>query len=504
MVKRKSEDAQLSARATNGKNARFAEAAKPSKPAKKSASTKPTNASAKPIVATKDTKSESKSASVSIQVVTGSYERVLHGFAATVSEDALQSESPEEEQKEPTYSDTFLFAAHSSAVRCLALSAPNEAHKRVLATGSTDERINLFNLSTSPPLVSNRPQLPTLSATSVIENPRNKELGSLLHHARSVNKLQFPTRGKLFSAADDNTVAISRTRDWTVLSTIKCPIPKAVGRPSGDTAGPGEVPTGVNDFAIHPSMKVMVTVGKGERCMRLWNLVTGKKAGVLNFDKSLLQAAGEGRYSSGEGRKLAWGEDGEEYVVGFERGAVIYGMDSMPKAIIRPSPPTKLHQMRIVPAGEEHSILAVSTEDGRVIFYDLKTAIEGEEEDEDVPQCAALGQLGGNQAGFSGRIKDFEVLQHKAGAPLSIVTGSSDGAVRLWKCSLSEILEGAGAEGAKGAVRQVGTSIGTHETGHRITCLAAFVMDGPAEVADDDEDDAQDMAEGAGSDSDDE
>jgi protein MAK11 len=327
MVKRKSEDAHLSARATNGKNARFAEPTNPTKPAKKSTTTKSPNASTKLAVATNDTKSDSKLESLSIQIVTGSYERVLHGFAATVSEKVFDSELSEE-QEEPTYSDTFLFAAHSSAVRCLALSAPNEAHKRVLATGSTDERINLFNLSTSPPLVSDKPQLPSLSATSIIENPRNKELGSLLHHARSVNKLQFPTRGKLFSAADDNTVAISRTRDWTVLSTIKCPIPKAVGRPSGDTAGPGEVPTGVNDFAIHPSMKVMVTVGKGERCMRLWNLVTGKKAGVLNFDKSLLQAAGEGRYSSGEGRKLAWGEDGEEYVVGFERGAVVYGMVS--------------------------------------------------------------------------------------------------------------------------------------------------------------------------------
>lgn len=324
MVKRKSEDAQLSARITNGKTARFAEAAKPTKPAKKSTATKPTNATTKSAVATKDPTSES----LSIQIVTGSYERVLHGFAATVSKDFLKAEPSEEDQKEPTYSDTFLFAAHSSAVRCLGLSAPTEAHKRVLATGSTDERINLYSLSTSPPLVSDKPQLPSLSTSSIIENPRNKELGSLLHHARSVNKLQFPTRGKLFSAADDNTVAISRTRDWTVLSTIKCPIPKAVGRPSGDTAGPGEVPTGVNDFAIHPSMKVMVTVGKGERCMRLWNLVTGKKAGVLNFDKSLLQAAGEGRYSSGEGRKLAWSEDGEEYVVGFERGAVIYGMVS--------------------------------------------------------------------------------------------------------------------------------------------------------------------------------
>jgi protein MAK11 len=324
MVKRKSEDAQLSTRTSNGKNARFAEASKPTKPAKKSASTKSTKPSNKPAVATTDTKPES----LSIQIVTGSYERVLHGFAATVAENVFEAESSVEQQKELSYSDTFLFTAHASAVRCLAFSAPTEAHKRVLATGSTDERINLYNISTSPPVVSDKPQLPSLSSSSIIENPRNKELGSLLHHARSVNKLQFPTRGKLFSAADDNTVAISRTRDWTVLSTIKCPIPKAVGRPSGDTAGPGEVPTGVNDFAIHPSMKVMVTVGKGERCMRLWNLVTGKKAGVLNFDKSLLQAAGEGRYSSGEGRKLAWAEDGEEYVVGFERGAVIYGMVS--------------------------------------------------------------------------------------------------------------------------------------------------------------------------------
>ena len=173
----------------------------------------------------------------------------------------------------------------------------------------------------------------------------------------------------------------------------------------------------------------------------------------------------------------------------------------MPKAIIRPSPPTKLHQMRIVPAGEEHSILAISTEDGRIIFYDLKTTVESEKEDEEVPQCAALGQLGGNQAGFSGRIKDFEVLQHKAGAPLTIVTGSSDGAVRLWKCSVSEIVERDSTKQAKGAVRQIGTPIGTHETGHRITCLVAFVMDGPAEVADDD---AEDVQEVVGSDSDNE
>lgn len=156
--------------------------------------------------------------------------------------------------------------------------------------------------------------------------------------------------------------------------------------------------------------------------------------------------------------------------------------------------------MRIVPAGEGQSILAISTEDGRIMFYDLKTTVESDKEDQEVPQCAAVGQLGGNQAGFTGRIKDFEVLQPSAGSALVIVTGSSDGAVRLWKCSMSEILE----RDASAPVRQVGTPIGTHETGHRITCLAAFVMDGPAEVADDEDDDVQAGQDEGSSDSDDE
>lgn len=331
MVKRKREELQA-ARAKTEKSARFANDAVTKKSKKPAEITKPSLRSMpkKANVTTTHEEVKVQSEQISVQIVTGSYERVLHGFAATVPADQIlddnQIKTSDDAQKSLAVTDTFLFAAHSSALRCLALSPPTEAHKRILATGSTDERINLYNLSTSPPATSSKPQLPSLANTSIAENSRNRELGSLLHHARSVNKLQFPTKGKLFSAADDNTVAISRTRDWTVLSTIKCPIPKPMGRPSGDTAGPGEVPAGVNDFAIHPSMKVMVTVGKGEKSMRLWNLVTGKKAGVLNFDRELLQAVGEGRYGSGEGRKVLWSEDGEEYVVGFERGAVIYGM----------------------------------------------------------------------------------------------------------------------------------------------------------------------------------
>jgi len=70
----------------------------------------------------------------------------------------------------------------------------------------------------------------------------------------------------------------------------------------------------------------MVSVGKGEKCMRLWNLVTGKKAGVLNFERNLLQGVGEGRWTSGEGRRVEWDSVGEEFVVSFERGCVVFGM----------------------------------------------------------------------------------------------------------------------------------------------------------------------------------
>ena len=201
----------------------------------------------------------------------------------------------------------------------------SKSEKVLLASGSSDQMINLYHLSTTPPQKSQGIPIPTLAGSTIKENPRNRELGSLQHHSAGINALYFPTRSKLLSAAEDCTIAVARTRDWTVLSTIKAPIPKAHGRPSGDTAPFGGTPAGVNDFAIHPSMKLMVSVGKGEKCMRLWNLINGKKAGVLNFGRELLQGVGEGKWARGEGRRVEWNSFGEEFVVGFERGCAVFG-----------------------------------------------------------------------------------------------------------------------------------------------------------------------------------
>lgn len=427
---------------------------------------------------------DSDNSSPVIQIIAGSYERILHGITASVKD--LTSTTPSVQ-----FADTFLFNAHESAIRCLALSPPDSHNAEptqtmLLATGGSDERINVYSLSASPLKESaSLPPLPTLGNTKLSENPLNRELGTILEHASNVTALYFPTRSKLLSASEDNTIAISRVRDLTVVSTIKAPRPKALGQPSGDTAPQGVTPAGMNDFAVHPSLKLMLSVGRAERCLRLWNLVTGKKAGVLNFSKKVLLSVREGKYSSGEGRKIAWNTDGSEFAVAFERGVVVFGEGSKPRCKGLPMPLTKVHQMCFfsVPYGEsERDVLAVSTEDGRIILYDTEiknqtTGTNGSHQDgeTDILEARVIGQVGGKVAGLPGRIKDFEVLMlHGSQSDTSnaavIVTASSDGAVRLWHLSL-EVLTGVNGEG-----KQVGRLLGSYETGNRITCLKAFVM----------------------------
>jgi protein MAK11 len=407
--------------------------------------------------------------SYNIQIIAGSYDRVLHGVLATLTT--------------VDFADTFLFDAHTSALRCLAISPPSapkagQSQKVLLASGSTDDRINLYNLSAHPPKPSKIP-VPSLTGRKAATNPQNREHGFLTHHAAPITALYFPNRSKLLSAAEDSTIAVTRTRDWSLLTTIKAPIPKAQGRPSGDTAPAGGTPSGINDFAVHSSLKLMISVGKGEKCMRLWNLVTGKKAGVLNFDYKLLMEVNESKYASGEGRKVAWGssEAGEEFCVGFERGVLVLGMDSKPRCKAVPEPRTKLHQISYVATGEadETALLVISTEDGRILFYstspeDLQVSKDAKEGE--LPSARLVAYLGGKEAGVEGRIKDFKVLPLGDGSVV-FVGATSDGKIRLWKFSLAEL---SNRRKQKGDAKSIEGLLGVYETGNRITCLEAFVM----------------------------
>lgn len=443
-----------------------------------------------------------RSLAVSIQIILGTYEKILHGLIATIP---AQSTKISLENLNVEFADTFMLSAHRSAIRCLAISPPpsSDTPKLILASGSSDQMINLYHISRTSPSEQAPENLSTLplGGAKTAVNPRNRELGSLQHHGGAINALNFPTRSKLLSAAEDSTIAVARTRDWTVLSTIKAPIPKAHGRPSGDTAPLGGIPAGINDFAIHPSMKLMVSVGKGERCMRLWNLVTGKKAAVLNFDKELLQSVGEGRRGSGEGRRVKWNSPGEEFSIAFERGCVIYSIDSKPKRRISLLE-SKIHQMQYIQVSadalEDEELLAISTEDGRILFYSTSRSVVGETNGQgpkpDIPACKVVGQLGGATEGFTSRIKDFAFIQSPDQNKFFVVTGSSDGAVRLWLLDKEALvgrkdlrvdpaskMDGLGQKTSDGVTaqaleRQVGHLLGTYEAGNRITCLTAFLM----------------------------
>lgn len=416
-----------------------------------------------------------KTEALVLQIVAGSYERILHGINATISL---------EQKPSVQFADSFLFNAHASAIKCLALSPlpdrnSTESQGVYLATGGSDERVNVYSLSASPLQEDKRmPAMPSLGGSKIAEDIRNREVGSILQHSSNITALHFPTRSKLLSSAEDNTVAVSRVKDLTVVSTVKAPRPKVQGQPTGDTSPAGSTPVGVNDFAVHPSMKLMVSVSKGERCMRLWNLVTGKKAGVLNFGRESLQSIKESKYSSGEGRRIRWNHSGSEFAVAFERGVIIYGQDSRPKCRIFPQPLTKIHQVHYVnPMEGDCDILAVSTEDGRILFYDTTTVLPttktGLEQTGTLPDALLTSELGGKAVGIAGRVKDFVVLmlnEKSSDKELAIITASSDGIIRIWLSTIEEIVQN------KEKPKQIGTLIGTHETGSRITCLGAFVM----------------------------
>jgi len=187
--------------------------------------------------------------------------------------------------------------------------------------------------------------------------------------------------------------------------------------------------------------------------------------------------------------------------------------DSKPKCRILPSPLTKIHQVRYVTIAPENEgsvdVLALSTEDGRIIFYSTTSGSDsvpdGKGSEVPIPNCRALGQMGGRTAGLPGRVKDFEFLRlpAKEGLPgkFLMVSGSSDGAIRVWTLAKEDFdprsysitastngniqnplkkndEEAAMVEGTSVAARQTGRLIGTYETGNRITCLKAFVMIG--------------------------
>ncbi|CUS09933.1 unnamed protein product [Tuber aestivum] len=445
---------------------------------------------------------ESSHSPLNFQVITGSYDKILHGFIVSIPSSQSSSTSPASPTPKEndaislpaTFTDSFLFTAHTAPIRTLTISPPsaNALQKRILATSSSDEHINLYTLSSALPPI-NSQKLKKATSTLIASNPKNKNLGILSHHLNTPTAIVFtPNRSKIITAGLDAQIHILRTRDWAPLSMLKCPKPKS--RPInyaadyGDGYGPridafnpeatyGGGAGGVNDIALHPSQKILLSVGKNTLQVRMWNLMTGRKAGVLALSKEVVPPI-----FGSEGMKVEWSKTGEEYAIAFERGVVVFGMDSKPKSRIRTAPISKVHQIRYIdlPTAitrnkrdtEEEEVLAISTEDGRVLFYSTT-----DPESLDSPNL--IGFLGGRSIGMPGRVKDFNVITVKGN--FHLVTGGTDGVVRIWDLgggSEKDIHEMKKVRVDGGEGRQIGCLVGIYETERRITCLGVMEMGG--------------------------
>lgn len=207
----------------------------------------------------------------------------------------------------------------------------------------------------------------------------------------------------------------------------------------------------------------------------MWNMMTGRKAGALVPSKQDVPMS-----FGTEGMRIEWSKSGEEYAIAYERGVVVFGMDSKPKCRVQSTPLSKIHQIKyiLLPTSvtrnkieaDEEEVLAISTDDGRVLFYSTT-------DPSSINSPTLVGFLGGKSVGMPGRIKDFDSLT--ANGYIILVTAGTDGVVRVWDLGTDSEKQGREMKKVRidgGEGRQIGRLVGIYETERRISCLGVMVM----------------------------
>ncbi|KAF9931814.1 p21-activated protein kinase-interacting protein 1-like protein [Linnemannia zychae] len=234
------------------------------------------------------------------RIVAGTYENILYGVDAYWNEDMTLRLSP-----------IFIFSAHIGCIKALAIGG------HFLASGSTDEKIQLYDLK------------------------RRKELGALLQHQGTITALTFHTKSHMLSGSDDGKICVWRSKDWECLKSMK-----------GNQAS-------VHSIAIHPSGKIALSVA-ADRSVRLWNLLLGKQASMTRLPN--------------EGLKVVWNPSGTGYSIMFDQEIGIYDMATA-KCIrtIKPAKKTRLNTMiyykddYLVVGCEDKMIRVYKTSDGELV-----------------------------------------------------------------------------------------------------------------------------------------
>ncbi|KAI5954965.1 MAK11 [Candida jiufengensis] len=348
--------------------------------------------------------------SIQFRIFVGSYEHNLLCLSVILD--------PKNE-KEPVFQPIFHFQAHSLSIKTIDLA------KRYLVTGSNDEHIRIYDLQ------------------------KRKELGTLLSHQGTITALKFSKEinttteetqdnlntGKwLLSGSEDGKIIIWRTKDWEVFATLK-----------GHTKR-------INDLSIHPSGKVAISVSE-DQTIRLWNLLTGKKASILKI---------KGKDHLGQsGQFVKWSTDGKQFLVGLSNQTLIYNT-SNGKIFKKLKFKSTIMCMDIVKFndGKDDNInewLGIGFSDGSIGFYDYQSIISQDKEEEEEKiwdskpeEVDAIYRL----QGHTNRIKDFYFLQSQESTeniPL-LVSVSSDGKIVIWNLQLRD-------------------QVAIYDTGERLNCI---------------------------------
>jgi len=180
---------------------------------------------------------------VTMLLVVGSYEQMLLGY------DLLNNGKTGEDvqiEAQPAFTDH----SHTGYVKTIASS------NSILASGSTDERICLFNIV------------------------QKEEMGILCGHEGTVSRIVIQNE-HMISSADDGTIRIWSTEDWEEIKQLKHP-------------------AAVKDFSVHQSGKLILTVSQ-DKTLRAWDLTKGKPAFTKSFP---LQP-----------ERVQWGPEGKRYIL---------------------------------------------------------------------------------------------------------------------------------------------------------------------------------------------
>ncbi|CAG8486005.1 5202_t:CDS:2 [Acaulospora colombiana] len=298
-----------------------------------------------------------------IIIIAGSYEKLLYGINGhwlRAGDDGYEQDKPSL-RLEPI----FIFPAHSGCIKTVAVGG------RHLASGSTDEVIKLYDIK------------------------KRKEVGSLLQHEGSITTLQFYGKSHMLSGSEDGTICIWRTRDWECLKTLK----GHKGR--------------VNYLSVHPSGKMALSVSI-DKTVRLWDLLVGQKASVINL--------GRGIY---KGEVVLWSPSGEQYAILTTHEIVLYNISDAKIAQKFQLQNSRYLCMQYHTHESLGDLLIAGCEDKTVRIYDIKRG-----------DCIA------KLMGHKNRIKSMSKI-HSAPpnhpTPVALLTSiSSDGVINIW--SLDEIL----------------------------------------------------------------